>query len=477
METTTSTDPSWTVFLFADLFFVWYLIVIAVAYNGFFTILFKFTKKSRSRSLSESESSACEGVTILRPLKGIDPELETCLRSSFLQKYPKSMLEIIFCVQDQLDPAISIAKKLIAEYPDIDAKLLIDPDQTSKCSYGPNPKVNNLAKGYEAAKFDILWIQDSNVWSRPDTLQRSVVALTRSLNNGKPTSRKVNLVHHAPLAVSLGDCFQGALGASLDEMFLGTAHSKFYVSLNEVAVAPCVNGKSNVYRRSELDEAVFRMGQSASAPSSDGQSGDIHQDARYYSLQPGHGIRFFARYIGEDNMIGIALWDYCHGRTAMTGDCVVQPLGGSNGLLAYCHRRIRWLRVRKYMVLAATLLEPTTECLLSGLYGGFAMGVLFGSSYFSKWFFTLHVLVWLATDYIQMCHLFDSVRGGGIEEPFFVELSSSRVQEKSPTWFLTNWLLRELLALPVWVVAVLGSHIDWRGQPFRIKADLSAEKL
>ncbi|KAG7771434.1 hypothetical protein KL931_001132 [Ogataea haglerorum] len=465
------------VVLLAYVFFVWYLVVIAVAYNGFFHIIFKFTRSSRSKIDSQIKVSELEGVTILRPLKGVDPELEICLRSSFEQKYPKTKLEIIFCVQDKDDPSIPVVEELISQYPDVDAKLMIDQDQGAKDTYGPNPKVNNLAKGLKAAKYDILWIQDSNVWSHPYTLQRSVVSLTRSLNNGSPTSRKINLVHHAPLAVSLGGFPTATLGANLDELFLATSHSKFYVSFNELAVAPCVNGKSNVYRRSDLDEAVSRMGELATVPSSNGQSGDIHKDAKYYSLQPGQGIRFFARYIGEDNMIGIALWNYGQGRTGMTGDCVVQPLGGSNSLRDYCYRRIRWLRVRKYMVLTATLLEPTTECFLCGLYGSFAVGVIFQNVLFSKSYFVFHVVAWFLTDYIQLQHLFDCVRGGGLQEPFFIKLDSRKTRDKSIRWFFVHWFLRELLAFPIWVVAVLGSRIDWRGQTFRIKSDLSAEKV
>ena len=35
-----------------------------------------------------------EGVTIIRPIKGIDPELISCLESSFCQNYPRSKLQI-----------------------------------------------------------------------------------------------------------------------------------------------------------------------------------------------------------------------------------------------------------------------------------------------------------------------------------------------------------------------------------------------
>lgn len=62
----------------------------------------------------ESNDDEIEGVTILRPLKGIDTEMKSCLVSAFLQNYPK--FEIIFCVESQYDPAIPIAQALIDKF-------------------------------------------------------------------------------------------------------------------------------------------------------------------------------------------------------------------------------------------------------------------------------------------------------------------------------------------------------------------------
>lgn len=61
------------------------------------------------------------GVSIMKPLKGVDDNLYENLRTFFNIDYPQ--YELIFCVQDAADPAIDIVKKLIAEYPVIDAKL------------------------------------------------------------------------------------------------------------------------------------------------------------------------------------------------------------------------------------------------------------------------------------------------------------------------------------------------------------------
>ncbi len=42
-------------------------------------------------------------------------------------------------------------------------------------SCGVNPKINNLFRAYESAKYDLLWICDSNVLVKPDTLTCAVL--------------------------------------------------------------------------------------------------------------------------------------------------------------------------------------------------------------------------------------------------------------------------------------------------------------
>lgn len=230
----------------AVLALVWYIAAVAIAWLGFREILlnFKSGPKKGSKKLCE------EGISIIRPIKGIELNLENCLESSFQQNYPKDKLEIIFCFESIDDDAIRIAQKLISKYPDIDAKLLVE----SKY-FGPNPKVNNLAKGFVQAKYDIVWVMDSNVWAAPFVLENSVKYFKPKPNaygstRGQP---EVGIILHVPLALSVDTVSDYSissamgstgvmkpwdkLGARLDEMFLLTAHLKFYVAINKVAIA------------------------------------------------------------------------------------------------------------------------------------------------------------------------------------------------------------------------------------------------
>jgi len=76
--------------------------------------------KPKSSKLSTSEA---EGVSIIRPLKGVDLELEANLRSSFIQNYPK--FEVIFSVASAKDPAIEVVEKLRKEYQHVDSRLIV----------------------------------------------------------------------------------------------------------------------------------------------------------------------------------------------------------------------------------------------------------------------------------------------------------------------------------------------------------------
>ncbi|AOW01472.1 YALI0B09669p [Yarrowia lipolytica CLIB122] len=494
---------------------VWYCLIIFLSTVGITLVYKRNTVADAPRSPSMTNPP---GVSILRPLKGIDPEMETCLMAAFEQDYP--LFEIIFAVEMADDPAIPIVEQLIARYPNVDARLLV-----GSAHYGPNPKVNNLVKAYQRAKYDIVWVLDANVWVTRSAMARSV---DKFIEN-----RTVELVHHLPVCVAIDD----GVGAELDEMFMLTAHSKFYTAINWAALAPCVMGKSNMYRRSSLNKAAKSFNPSTfnpftqwaamsaakvvqpavggnpeslaiSPPTAESQtisSSAVHSTTPHSrSNSPTHdteentGLQQFAKYIAEDNMIAEALWGE-GGRTAMTSDSVVQPLAKVT-LAGYVQRRVRWLRVRKFMVLAATLLEPTTESILCGIIGSVGYSLIFKGGYFSWPFFFIHMALWCLSDYF---HFHNLLSFSNLDRPkpnqtipyFAKRFYTNKHQLNTPSLlgkgknvngpfesrfalhWISVWLLRESLALPIWTMAMLGQQVFWRNKPFRINADLSAEEI
>jgi ceramide glucosyltransferase len=94
-------------------------------------------------------------VTVLKPLCGLEPDLYEHLRSFCQQDYPQ--FEIVFGVRDQADPACSVAYQLVAEFPELPLKVVINPKL-----HGDNRKVSNLINMLPHATHDLLAISDSD---------------------------------------------------------------------------------------------------------------------------------------------------------------------------------------------------------------------------------------------------------------------------------------------------------------------------
>lgn len=110
-------------------------------------------------------------VSVLRPICGIENFLEETLESTFRVDYPS--FELIFCAADPADPAVVLVERLMAKYPAVQAKILTGDDKISG-----NPKLNNLVKGWKAARHDHILMSDSNVILPPDALRRCMAEFT-----------------------------------------------------------------------------------------------------------------------------------------------------------------------------------------------------------------------------------------------------------------------------------------------------------
>jgi ceramide glucosyltransferase len=115
-------------------------------------------------------TQALPPISILKPLKGTDPEMYESFRSHCLQDYPE--YEIIFGVSDPDDPAIENVKKLQREFPNRTIQLVVSPK-----ILGANVKVSNLAQMLPQARYDHLIVNDSDIRVEPDYLRRVIAPL------------------------------------------------------------------------------------------------------------------------------------------------------------------------------------------------------------------------------------------------------------------------------------------------------------
>jgi ceramide glucosyltransferase len=141
-------------------------------------------------------------VSILKPLKGTDPQMWQSFSSHVEQNYPD--FEIIFGVNDPQDPACEIVHQLRTKYPDRRIKLVI-----CERLLGTNVKVSNLAQMLPHASHEILLVNDSDIRVAPDYLQRVVAPLAN------PEVGLVTCLYRAIAAPTIGSRLE-ALSISTD---------------------------------------------------------------------------------------------------------------------------------------------------------------------------------------------------------------------------------------------------------------------
>lgn len=136
---------------------------------GAFTLAFTLVAAVFARRflLARRERAAAPlpPITLIKPLKGEDRDLDENLASFCQQDYP--CFQILFCLASPDDPALAAVSRLKKAFPEADIEVVV-----SKNRIGYNPKVNNMANTYSFAKYDLLLMSDSDIRVTPDFLKR-----------------------------------------------------------------------------------------------------------------------------------------------------------------------------------------------------------------------------------------------------------------------------------------------------------------
>jgi ceramide glucosyltransferase len=119
-------------------------------------------------------------ISVLKPVRGLDPNAYENFASFCRQEYPE--FEILFAVSDAADPAVPVVQKLIADFPGRPIRVIVVQDRL-----GPNSKVSNLCRLVREARHDLLVITDSDVRVEPGYL-RSVATMFRDPKVGGVTA-------------------------------------------------------------------------------------------------------------------------------------------------------------------------------------------------------------------------------------------------------------------------------------------------
>ena len=163
-------------------------------------------------------------VSILKPVHGLEPQLEKTLESFFRQEYPN--FEIIFGARSRDNEALRVVERLCHKYPGVRTEVVISGDPS-----WPNAKVFSLAAMMARAGNDYIVISDSDVLVGRDFLRNVIpplldpkVGLVTCLYSGIPASgmwsqlEALGMSVEMPAGVLVADMVEGmrfALGAAM----------------------------------------------------------------------------------------------------------------------------------------------------------------------------------------------------------------------------------------------------------------------
>ena len=141
--------------------FVYYLIAIYSSWRYF---------KQPAQSLDPAFTPP---VSILKPIRGLDPEAYENLASFCRQDYPH--YEIVFCVDSGDEPVTSVLERLKADFTERQIRVLHGSGRVAA-----NDKVAKLARLVSEARHEVVVISDSDVRVRPDYLRQMTAPLRDS---------------------------------------------------------------------------------------------------------------------------------------------------------------------------------------------------------------------------------------------------------------------------------------------------------
>ncbi len=325
-------------------------------------------------------------ITVFKPLKGPDDQLEQNLRSFFEQDY--ACYELLFGLSAKEDPAYPVVQGLQKEYPDIPVKIIISDYET-----GLNPKINNLCNMYPYAAGSYLLISDSNTRVNRDFLSRLMEAA------GEP---EVGIV----TATIRGRGAQ-QLGAVFENLHLNTYISPAVFLADALSGIPVVIGKSILMPVRLLDDIG--------------------------------GFEAFKNYLAEDYLLGLRVRE--RGYRVKTVTTFVDNINVSWSLKRFLNRHTRWAKMRRHMHLFHYVIESfSNPVALSGilallLQDGWG-GLQFGLVVFLKIGHDIYLSRWIKSDLKWYHYLLSPVKDLMISLLWPVPFISHRVRWRGNTYII-----------------------------------------
>jgi ceramide glucosyltransferase len=345
-------------------------------------------------------------VSILKPIKGLDPDMYESFASHCRQDYPGDY-EMIFAAGSPDDPAIGAIERLRREFPERGIQLVLCP-----LTLGTNGKVSSLAQALPLAKFDHILISDSDILVSPRYLRRIMAGFApKPAAKAKPgkqagPERKTGMV---------------------TALYRGKAHRTIPSRMEALGIA--ADFAPNVLTARLLEGGIrFGLGSTLA----------VTREA----LDAIGGLLPLADYVADDYHLGARI--AAEGYDVVLSREVVETSVPPYAFGEFLAHQLRWARTVR-----------------DSRQGGY-FGMVF--SYGLAWALLNSVAAGLSLESLALLSIALAARAS-VALLIGGELLGDR-QILQSLWLLP---IRDLVALALWAWCYAGTTIQWRGQEFTVK--------
>jgi ceramide glucosyltransferase len=321
-------------------------------------------------------------VSVLKPVKGRDPQFYEAIRSHASQDYPE--FEILFGVADADDPALEDIARLQTEFPARSIRVIRSANEA------PNRKAGSMEILSREARYDVMLVNDGDIRVEPGYLARVLSLLEDD-------------------GVGLVTCLYRGSGSS--------------VATKAEALGIATEFVPGVLVARLLSSTGFALGSTMAF--------------RRRELQAVGGFAAISEYLADDYQLGERISRL--GKRVVMSDAVVETGLGAGSWASVWKHQLRWsrtIRISRPAGYAGYVVTQATFWCLAALLAGYPQIALVG----------------LAVRMVAAAAAMQALGVLSLSELAFVPL-------------------RDLFGFAVWCGGLVGNHVEWRGERFRLLRD------
>lgn len=147
------------------------LLLVCASATGFYLFAVYAARDLIGRVERETGRETGAPISILKPLRGLDPGAAGNFASFCRQEY--GQWEILFGAEDEKEPSLEIVREVARQHPDAKVRIVVGPPPA-----GGNPKVRMLSRLAREARHSLLLVSDSDIRAGPSHLEAMAAPLS-----------------------------------------------------------------------------------------------------------------------------------------------------------------------------------------------------------------------------------------------------------------------------------------------------------